>query len=207
MPHAEVSWLKDGQSIDKTTSNVLINQKHSRHSLTLLNIDERSVGQYQCKATNNMGEDTKFVKITGFAKEAIILSPSESVSQTSYILEWTAQSKSPISQFEVSVRKAGDTEWKVHEVNIDIPDVSESEDTLGDWSLELTGLEPSTLYQAAVASRNRFGLSDKGHVFTFATKAADPVQQPMVTKSSSSSSSSIARVSLCLILTVILSLL
>ena len=64
-PHAEVSWLKDGKTIDRTTSNVLINQKHSRHSLTLLNIDERSVGQYQCKAINNMGEDTKFVKITG----------------------------------------------------------------------------------------------------------------------------------------------
>jgi hypothetical protein len=44
---------------------VLINQKHRRHSLTLLNIDEKSVGQYQCKATNNMGEETKFVKITG----------------------------------------------------------------------------------------------------------------------------------------------
>ena len=70
------------------------------------------------------------------------------------------------------MRKAGDTEWKIHEVNIDIPDVSDSEDTLGDWSLELTGLDPSTLYQATVASRNRFGLSDKGHVFTFATKAA-----------------------------------
>ena len=43
------------------------------------------------------------------------------------------------------MRKAGDTEWKVHEVNIDIPDVSDSQDTLGDWILGLTGLDPSTL--------------------------------------------------------------
>ena len=65
VPHAEVRWLKDGQTIDRTTGNVLINQKHSRHSLTLLNIDQTSVGQYQCTADNQMGEDSKFVKITG----------------------------------------------------------------------------------------------------------------------------------------------
>ena len=112
------------------------------------------------------------ILFAGQAKEAIILSPSESLSQNSYNLEWTVQSKSPISLFEVAVRKAGDDAWKIQEVTVDIPEVSDSEDELGDWSLDLTGLEPSSLYQVRVASRNRFGLSQPGHVFTFATKAA-----------------------------------
>ena len=101
------------------------------------------------------------------------------MSQNSYMLEWTAQSKSPISQFEVSVRKAGETEWKAHEVTVDIPEVSDndSDDTLGDSEmyegrLDLTGLEQATQYQVTVASRNIFGLSEHGHVFTFSTKGA-----------------------------------
>jgi len=206
VPHAEVTWLKDGQTVDKTTTNVLINQKHSRHSLTMLNIDQNSVGKYQCRATNTMGEETKFVQITGHAKEAIILSPMESLSKDSYMLEWAAQSKSPVSQFEVSVRKSGETEWITNEVIVDIPEVNDREDIIGDseiyeGSLELTGLEQSTLYQVMVASRNMFGLSEPGHVFTFTTKGPDPVQQPMVeTESSSSPSETAAKVSLGLVI-------
>jgi len=206
VPHAAVTWLKDGQTVDKTTANVLINQKHSRHSLTMLNIDQNSVGQYQCRATNTMGEERKFVQIRGHAKEAIILSPIESLSKDSYILEWVVQSKSPVSQFEVAVRKSGETEWKTHEVTVDIPEVNDSEDILGDsemfeGSLELTGLVQSTLYQLTVASRNMFGLSEPEHVFTFTTKGPDPVQQPMVeTESSSSPSETAAKVSLGLVI-------
>ena len=106
----------------------------------------------------------------GLAKEAIILSPHESLSQNSYNLEWTVQSRSPISEFEVSVREAGDTDWEVYEVTVDKPEVAGSEDTLGDWSLELTELQPGTLYQVTVATRNTFGITQPGQPFTFSTR-------------------------------------
>ena len=92
------------------------------------------------------------------------------MSQNSYNLEWTVQSRSPISEFEVSVRVAGDTDWEVYEVTVDKPEVAGSEDTLGDWSLELTELLPGTLYQVTVASRNTFGITQPGKPFTFSTK-------------------------------------
>ena len=65
LPHAEVTWVHDGRAVDRTTSNVLINQKHGRYSLTLLSIDEASVGQYWCRASNSMGQDRKGVTVTG----------------------------------------------------------------------------------------------------------------------------------------------
>lgn len=195
MPEANVTWMKEGKRIDKTSSNVLINSKHGRHSLTLLNTDYTTVGLYTCTASNSEGEQTKNISVTGHAKEVIILSPSKSGSKTSYRLEWTADSRTPISLFEVAVKKAGQGEWKKHNVIVDIPDVSDDENVIEEHSLELTGLEPSTLYQVTVASRNNFGLSRHSQIFTFSTKAAEPVHQPMVTKVSSSSSTS-AKVSL-----------
>ena len=70
----------------------------------------------------------------------------------------------------MSVRVAGDTDWEVYEVTVDKPEVAGSEDTLGDWSLELTELLPGTLYQVTVASRNTFGITQPGKPFTFSTK-------------------------------------
>ena len=105
----------------------------------------------------------------------IILSPSKSGSKTSYRLEWTADSRTPISLLEVAVKKAGQGEWKKHNVIVDIPEVSDDENVIEEHSLELTGLEPSTLYQVTVASRNNFGLSRRSQIFTFSTKAAGQI--------------------------------
>jgi len=203
LPLATVSWQKDGKSLDRSTPGLLIHQGHSRHSLAVLDITKDSEGQYECVATNSQGQTRMKIMLTGLAREAIILSPTESLSQTSYNLEWTVQSRSPISEFEVSVRVAGDTDWEVYEVTVDKPEVAGSEDTLGDWSLELTELLPGTLYQVTVASRNTFGITQPGKPFTFSTKEPDPVHQPMVTKTVSSAS----RVSLSLLVTAIASLL
>ena len=187
LPLATVSWQKDGESLDRSTPGVLIHQGHSRHSLAVLDITEDSEGQYECVATNTQGQARRGIRLTGggqcchscllilcsclgLAKEAIILSPSESLSQNSYNLEWTVQSRSPISEFEVSVREAGDTDWEVYEVTVDKPEVAGSEDTLGDWSLELTELQPGTLYQVTVATRNTFGITQPRQPFTFSTR-------------------------------------
>ena len=65
MPEANVTWMKEGKLIDKTSSNVLINSKHGRHSLTLLNTDYTTVGLYTCTASNSEGEQTKNISVTG----------------------------------------------------------------------------------------------------------------------------------------------
>ena len=73
------------------------------------------------------------------------------------------------------MKKAGQGSWKKHNVIVDIPEVSDDENVIEEHSLELTGLEPSTLYQVTVASRNNFGLSRHSQIFTFSTKAAGQI--------------------------------
>ena len=48
-------------------SNILIvvSDRNGRHSLTLLNIDGSSVGDYQCVANNSEGVDASIVKLSG----------------------------------------------------------------------------------------------------------------------------------------------
>ena len=48
-----------------------------------------------------------------------------------------------------------------------------------------TGLDEASVYQVTVAGRNEFGVKQAENIFTFATKGADPVHQPMVVPSSS----------------------
>merc|ERR1711915_98769 len=113
-----------------------------------------------------------------------------------YLLEWTVQSKDPVREFIVLIRKTGEKDWQVHTVPVEGKSDAEHESDsdrdrdMYDSSLELKGLEEGTFYQVTVASRNSFGLSKPGHVFTFSSKGSDPVQQPMVKNKPSTSSTS-----------------
>merc|ERR1711971_1489235 len=74
-------------------------------------------------------------------------------------------------------------------------------------SLTMKDLQPATRYKVRVASRNAFGFNNPEEVFVFATKGAEPWQQPSVLAASAPSllpSSSLLSLSLILILPLIL---
>jgi len=74
-------------------------------------------------------------------------------------------------------------------------------------SLTMKDLQPATRYKVRVASRNAFGFNNPEEVFVFATKGAEPWQQPSVLAASSPSLlpfSSLLSLSLILILPLIL---
>jgi len=189
VPLPKVQWYRDGHPLDSRTNNVLIFQKNGRHSLTLLNIDGSSVGDYQCVANNSEGVDASRVKLTGHAKEAIILSSTESQEKYSYTLFWQVESKSPVSKFIIYLRKVGDSLWKNYEVDVDVPEFIADDDNNNyqkdtvNGRFKITGLEEASVYQVKIAAENVFGLSSPLNIFTFATKGADPVQQPMIVPS------------------------
>merc|ERR1719237_1255616 len=54
-------------------------------------------------------------------------------------------------------------------------------------SLTMKDLQPATRYKVRVASRNAFGFNNPEEVFVFATKGAEPWQQPSVLAASSPS--------------------
>ena len=65
VPSPSLTWYRNNNIIDRRTNNVLINQRAGRHSLTVLNIDEGSVGQYRCVATNSEGSVSQLITLTG----------------------------------------------------------------------------------------------------------------------------------------------
>jgi hypothetical protein len=167
-PHANVTWLKDGVPIDTNTHNTVITKKHNHHSLTLLSVDEKTTGQYSCVANNTMGKGMQSVKVSGMARQAIITSAMDGKMDNEYTLEWHATSRTPVTQFQVSVRKVDSIEWDIYDVEAEIPD--EGDDYHG--HLDLVDLQQAALYQVRVVSRNRFGFNQPGEVFMFGTKGA-----------------------------------
>ena len=65
VPTPRLSWYRNNIIIDRRTSNVLLNERAGRHSLTLLNIDQDTVGEYQCVASNSEGSVTETIRLTG----------------------------------------------------------------------------------------------------------------------------------------------
>jgi len=178
-PEAEVAWMKDGESLDATSHDIVLSHKDSRHSLLIVSVSEKSVGEYSCKANNSLGAATATADISGDAHPADILSNHISDHPHMFTLEWSAHSKSNIELFEVKVRRQGDEEWKIYEVKVENNETSTNDTEVIDndyrADLILTNLEAETTYEATVASRNQFGLNSHGDLFTFLTKAEDPL--------------------------------
>ena len=183
-PVAEVTWMKDGASLDAGAGpDTVLSHTANRHSLLIMAVSQQSVGQYSCTANNSLGEATATADISGDAHPAIVLSNHLSDHQHQFTLEWSAESESHIEVFEVAVRKEGEESWKLYEVNMKVEnnetntngtnEIDSDYDIANDYrgELVLTDLEADTTYEVTVASRNKFGLSSHGDLFTFQTKA------------------------------------
>jgi len=180
-PPAEVTWKLDGAPLDDQSPNTIVSQNLNRHSLMIVAVSNESVGEYSCTANNSVGEATATTDISGDAHPAVIVSPHMSDDPHEFTLEWSAESESEIEQFQVALRKEGEAEWKLHEVTVKVnTNETDANDTTVDSDneyraeLRLKDLEPDTKYEATVASKNKFGLSSHGDLFSFATKEADP---------------------------------
>ena len=183
-PVAEVTWMKDGASLDAGAGpDTVLSHTANRHSLLIMAVSQQSVGQYSCTANNSLGEATATADISGDAHPAIVLSNHLSDNPHEFLLEWSAESESEIELFEVAVRKKAEEIWQLYEVIVKgennetstnaTDEIGSDYDIDGDYrsQLVLTDLEADTTYEVTVASRNKFGLSVHGDLFTFQTKA------------------------------------
>ena len=113
--------------------------------------------------------------IPGDAKEALVLSSTESPEKHSYQLTWRVESHSPIARFLISWRRVGDEHWRQTSVPVDIPDydnLKNFDEDITAGSFLFTNLKEASLYQVKIASENTFGMSNPKNIFTFATKGA-----------------------------------
>ena len=104
-------------------------------------------------------------------------------------MEWSVHSRSPVQNFVLSLRKLGAEQWRVFDILAEAPDASRGRDKHSyRGKYNFTGLDEASVYQVTVAAKNEFGVKPTENIFTFATKGADPVHQPMIVTSSSLSS-------------------
>lgn len=199
-PKAKVTWMKGGEPIDTNLPDIVENSVKHRYSLNLLSVSSDKLGEYQCKAENDVGEALKTVTVAGHASPAVVLSPTNSDQSKEYTLQWSASSLSAIQMFRVEVQREGqareDEAWVVNEVDTEDEVDEDDEEGTGErkkearvfhGSLTMKDLQPATRYKVRVASRNAFGFNNPEEVFVFATKGAEPWQQPSVLAASSPS--------------------
>ena len=116
----------------------------------------------------------------GKAKEAIVLSSTESPDKHSYNLIWRVESRSPINKFIISLRQVGESQWHNLEVfstpaaldYVSMFEQNNYEKDVVDGDYTITGLREATVYQIQIAAENAFGRSVPQNIFTFATKGA-----------------------------------
>ena len=174
-PAAEVTWRKNGESLDESSPDIILSKSDNKYSLLIVSVSEDSVGEYSCTAKNSLGEATANVDISGDATPADILSNHIGDFTDKFTLEWSVYSKSVIDMFEVKVRKQGEEKWKVNEVKVKSNETNRNVTFDGDTEINakllLLDLEPATKYEVSVASKNQFGLNSHGDLFIFTTKS------------------------------------
>jgi len=177
-PRCKIGWRKDGMVIDQSNQNYYINSLGAMHTLTIFKASKEFFGEYTCSAENPMGKNSANLLVSGLAHPAVFHGDNSlSPWLDRAFLEWSVVSKSPVQSFSLEYRADREFGWSKREVKATRGD--------GQWlgSITLDNLAPATRYEAKVSSRNDFGYSDFSKVYVFATKGADPVQQPSVSGS------------------------
>ena len=85
----------------------------------------------------------------------------------SYLIEWTSESYTTLTLFELKIREHGTESWHSYEVT-----PNREGNFLYAGKMNLNGLKLATRYEAVVSAQNEFGWSRHSQVFNFATFGA-----------------------------------
>ncbi|XP_055298942.1 limbic system-associated membrane protein isoform X2 [Sitodiplosis mosellana] len=186
-PKANVHWfhhgipVTSGTRISRQDHAILTNQTvddyhtDTKHILIIRNVKETDFGMYDCRAENAIGINGASIEVTGRPMVPIFKRSPQTQDHIAHYLIWQTESLSPIFEHKLKFRKipSGNvtphnrkhaSAW--HEI---IVPAEESEGPIHTTGYTLRGLEPASVYEVAVVSRNRFGWSDSSRIVRFAT--------------------------------------
>lgn len=132
---------------------------------------------YECKAENEIGLKSAHIELAGRPMPSIFKQSPVASLPTTHNLIWTTESFSPIIEYSLKFRqipsgnilpenRGYDQKWK----ELTIPGET-TDGPLHSIGYTLRGLMAGTVYEAAIASRNRFGWSDISKIIKFHTGA------------------------------------
>lgn len=169
-----------------------------RHQLAIRNLRDADLGQYECKAGNKVGIAGTQLELTGRPMVASFKPAAEMSSPTTHNFIWQTESFSPLIEYKLKFRRV--PSGNVTPARRSFQQLSWSEliipsdgsyGPLHSIGYTLQGLQPTSVYEVIVLSRNRYGWSDPSNILRFATGGEveiDPMEVPDGGPSSSVSS-------------------
>lgn len=107
-PPASIEWRKEGENLVQTKKIDFIEKKQAsgiENILVIHNLTEKDFGKYSCFAKNNLGDREKTVKLVKTPAIKQFIKPDKS--NKDVVLRWKVESRSPILEHELQVKKKG----------------------------------------------------------------------------------------------------
>ncbi|CAD7087963.1 unnamed protein product [Hermetia illucens] len=186
-PAATVHWFHHGVPVQpdiriarhdselQTNHSLAHYFTESKHILVIKKVKDHDLGMYECRAENRVGFKGEVIELTGRPMACVFKSSPIASTPTTHNLIWQTESLSPIIEYKLKFRQvpSGNVTPQNRFLNVgwnELTIPSEfSEGPMHTTSYSLKGLQPASVYEVAVTSRNRYGWSDNSKIVRFAT--------------------------------------
>ncbi|EDX08194.1 neurotrimin [Drosophila simulans] len=159
------SELQTNRSVDHYVNAV-------RHMLVVKSVRNADMGQYECRASNQISVKSGSVELTGRPMPCLFKINPGTQSSTSHVLVWQTESLLPIMEFKLKFRqipsKNVTRQVRTNWTELTIP-AQATNGLIYITTYTLHGLQPASLYEVSVLARNSFGWSDNSKIVRFAT--------------------------------------
>lgn len=194
-PQPSVSWYQNSFPIQPTDRRTM-SSRGNRHTLSIRHVQQEDFGNYSCVADNTLGRSKKYMEVSGRPGPAEFVSPPWSRSPDSYNLTWKVESYPPLLEVRLLYRKLMMNETfqqpgRWHDVILTPSARPITEPLTHVMAFTLRGLQPSSVYEAIVQAKNRYGWNEVSDIFQFYTQriSSDVHSEEMQVASSTSRSS------------------
>uniref|UniRef100_A0A182Q145 Ig-like domain-containing protein n=1 Tax=Anopheles farauti TaxID=69004 RepID=A0A182Q145_9DIPT len=185
-PIATIHWFHQGHQVMfdrrhlKLDTLVFKDRYYTvqRHHLAIRNLRDSDLGRYECKASNRVGMAGAQLELTGRPMVASFKPAPEMSSPTTHNFIWQTESYAPLIEYKLKFRRvpSGNVTPARQRHNplllawneLIIPSDGSS-GPLHSIGYTLQGLQPTSVYEVVVLSRNRYGWSDPSNILRFAT--------------------------------------
>lgn len=170
-PKPTVKWFKN--TMELTDETAQLEQHGHRYTLNLPTVDESDLGNYTCRAQNQLGKAERILEVSGKAGFAKFTSKQKGTEPTTFLLEWKSESSTPITAFELRWREHGDGSWHSEEIT---PIRLNNYEWAGKHSIR--DLKAASRFEATVAAMNSEDWSRHSPTYHFSTFGAEPLTDP-----------------------------
>lgn len=195
-PIPTVSWFQNSFPLQPTDRRAM-SSRGNRHTLNIRHVQQDDFGNYSCVADNSLGRSKKYMELSGRPGAAEFYSQKWSRSPDSYNLTWKVDSYPPLEEVRLLYRRLLMNEsfqqpGRWHDVILRPEHRISTEPLTHIMSYTIRGLYPSSVYEAIVQAKNRYGWNEVSDIFQFYTQrsSSDAHSEDLEMVASSTSRSS-----------------